>query len=76
MFDRICHKAGVKRQRRQSFHSIRHSLTTVLSWALAEHKLDPSLLGEWMHWSKARTGMTFGGSPMVGTYRNRLNRLG
>lgn len=69
LFARICKKAEIKRQRRQSFHSIRHSLTTVLSWALAENKMDPSLIGEWMGWSKARTGSTFGGSPMVGTYR-------
>ncbi len=69
MFARICDKAGVKREHRQSFHSIRHSLTTVLLWAAAEHRIDQSLVGEYMAWSKTKIGQTFGGSPMVGVYR-------
>ena len=70
LFDRICLKAGVKRKPRQSWHSIRHSVDTVLFWATAEHKVDQSLIGAWMNWSRARRGVSFGGSAMAGVYRN------
>jgi integrase len=70
VFARICTKAKIERQRRQSWHSIRHCLTGVLDKAIARSDLSQSLLGEWMGWSKARIGETYGGSAMVGIYRD------
>jgi Heavy metal binding domain len=69
LFARICKKAGVPRERRQSWHSIRHTLTSVLLMAVAKNDLDGSLVGEFMSWAKGTIGATFGGSPMVGVYR-------
>ena len=68
MFHRICKKAGVKREKGYSFHSIRGTLRTLLEWHLAENRLPLSLVADYQGWSKTTKGIAYGGAPMLGVY--------
>lgn len=70
MFQQICSKAELPRQKGTSFHSIRRTLTTMLAALLPQNQLDPALLADYSGWSKKSLGSLYGGATMVGVYRH------
>lgn len=70
MFHRICSKAGLEHQRGRGWHSLRHTLTTVIAARLPQSNLDPALIADYGGWSRKAMGRFFGGEAMVGIYRH------
>jgi len=68
IFHRILDKADLGPRKGYGWHSIRRSLRTLLEWNLAEARLPPSLVADFMGWSKTQKGIVYGGSPMLGLY--------
>jgi len=70
MFHRICAKAGLEHQRGMGWHSLRHTLTTMIAARLPQNSLDPALIADYGGWSRKAMGGFFGGETMVGIYRH------
>jgi len=70
MFRRICTKTGLEHQRGMGWHSLRHTLTTVIAARLPQNSLDPALIADYGGWSRGAMGGFFGGVAMVGIYRH------
>ena len=70
MFRRICAKAGLEHKKGYGWHSIRHTLTTMIAARLPQNNLDPALIADYAGWSRKSLGGFFGGVSMVGIYRH------
>ncbi len=70
MFQRICRKAGLEREKGMGWHSIRHNITTMIATLLPRNNYDPALIADYSGWSKKSLGSFFGGVSMVGVYRH------
>ncbi len=68
MFARICRKAGIQRERRQSFHAIRRCLSDELEYVCTVNRIRKSYLGAFIGWADAKIGAEAGGAAMAGTY--------
>ena len=70
MFRRICAKANLDHEKGYGWHSIRHTLTTLIAARLPQNSLDPALIADYSGWSRRSMGSFFGGVAMVGVYRH------
>ena len=70
MFRRISAKAGLEHEKGYGWHSIRHTLTTIIAARLPQNSLDPALIADYSGWSRRSMGGFFGGVAMVGVYRH------
>ena len=70
MFRRIFSKAGLTHEKGYGWHSIRHTLTTMIAARLPQNNFDPALIADYSGWSRKSMGGFFGGVSMVGVYRH------
>lgn len=70
MFRRICAKTGFEHQKGMGWHSLRHTLTTMIAIRLPQNSFDPALIADYSGWSRKAMGGFFGGVSMVGIYRH------
>lgn len=68
MFRRICAKAGLEHKKGYGWHSIRHTLTTMIAARLPQNRLNPALIADYSGWSRKSMGSLYGGAAIVGVY--------